>query len=153
MSKVRGTKKKLPPLWRCPKCGHRFVTRNLWHSCSHYTLDHHFKGRDPILRKIFNKWLAAVRKVGPVTVISQKTRIVFMVRVRFSGAIIHKSWVQGTMWLKRKARHPRLAKVDEFPRSDFVHYFRFDKPADIDRSLSPLLREAYAIGCQRHLAK
>ena len=20
-------------LWRCPKCGHRFVTKNLWHSC------------------------------------------------------------------------------------------------------------------------
>ena len=21
------------PLWVCPKCGHRFVTKNLWHSC------------------------------------------------------------------------------------------------------------------------
>jgi hypothetical protein len=21
-----------PSLWKCPRCGHRFVTRNLWHS-------------------------------------------------------------------------------------------------------------------------
>ena len=24
------------PLWTCPKCGHSFVTRNIWHSCNRY---------------------------------------------------------------------------------------------------------------------
>ena len=33
------------PLWRCPECGHTFVTRNLWHSCGRYTLDPHFAGK------------------------------------------------------------------------------------------------------------
>jgi hypothetical protein len=32
------------PLWTCPKCGHRFVTRNMWHSCSDYSLESHFEG-------------------------------------------------------------------------------------------------------------
>lgn len=153
MKKSPAKPKKLRPLWKCPKCGHEFVTRNLWHSCSNYTLDHHFQGKATIVRKTFDKWLATVRKCGPVTVISQKTRVAFMVRVRFSGAIIRKDWVEAAMWLKRKARHPRLIKIAEFPRNDFVHYFRFERPADIDRSLRPLLREAYAIGCQRHLSK
>jgi hypothetical protein len=41
---------KQKPLWRCPKCGHRFVTRNLWHSCRRYRLVDHFTGKPPALR-------------------------------------------------------------------------------------------------------
>jgi hypothetical protein len=72
------------PLWTCPKCGHQFVMRNLWHSCSRHSLDDHFKGKDPMLRKIFDRYLALVKKCGPVTAYAQKTRIIFQVRVRFA---------------------------------------------------------------------
>ena len=144
--------KKLPPLWKCPKCGHEFVTRNLWHSCSNYTLDHHFQGTGPIVGKTFDKWLATVRKCGPITVVSQKTRIVFMVRVRFAGAIIRKDWVEAGLWLSREVQHPRLLRVANYMRGCYYHYFRFTSPADIDRSLRPLLREAHAIGRQDHFA-
>lgn len=27
------------PLWTCPSCGARFVTRNMWHSCGEFTPD------------------------------------------------------------------------------------------------------------------
>ena len=37
-------------LWRCPKCGHRFVTRNIWHSCGHYRLADHFEGKASLVR-------------------------------------------------------------------------------------------------------
>ena len=37
-------KEPMRPLWRCGKCGHRFVTKNLWHSCGRYRLADHFKG-------------------------------------------------------------------------------------------------------------
>ena len=40
---MAGTKK---PLWTYPKCGYRFVTRNMWHSCSNYSRDDHFKDKD-----------------------------------------------------------------------------------------------------------
>lgn len=26
------------PLWTCPKCGAKLVTRNMWHSCGEATL-------------------------------------------------------------------------------------------------------------------
>jgi hypothetical protein len=54
-------------LWKCPRCGHRFVTRNLWHSCGRYALASHFKGKDPILRSVFDRIHAAVTAVGPAT--------------------------------------------------------------------------------------
>lgn len=78
------------PLWTCPRCGHRFVTRNIWHSCGRYRIADHFVVAQPVVRKLFNGVKALVRECGPVTVYAQKTRIVFMVRVRFAGVTVRK---------------------------------------------------------------
>jgi len=69
-------------LWKCPKCGHRFVTRNLWHSCVRVSLASHFRGKDPIVRKLFDRIRALVRRCGPATVYAQKTRIDYIHHVR-----------------------------------------------------------------------
>jgi hypothetical protein len=64
------------PLWRCPRCGHTFVTRNLWHSCGNCTLHHHSADKPPFVRELFDLCVAAVRRF---------TRVVPQVRVRFAG--------------------------------------------------------------------
>ena len=53
-------KPELPPLWKCPKCGAKFKT--------------------------FQKFKRMEESCGPATMIPQKTRVVFMVRMRFAGA-------------------------------------------------------------------
>ncbi len=131
------------PLWRCPKCGHRFVTKNLWHSCGRYDLRDHFRGKAPGLRLVFRAWLAAARAAGPVTTYAQKTRIVIQVRVRFAGAVVYKDWLDATLWLKRKATHPRLHRVEDFGRMGYGLHFRLDRPAQVDAALRALVREAY----------
>jgi hypothetical protein len=69
------------PLWRCPRCGHRFVTKNLWHSCVRVPVATHFRGK-PVERKhTWDRWLSAARACGPVTTYAQKTRIVIRRRV------------------------------------------------------------------------
>lgn len=140
---------RLKPLWRCPRCGHRFVTARLWHSCSRYTLAYHFAGKPRSLRALFNRYLATVRRFGPVTVIAQKTRICFQVRVRFAGARVRRRWLDCGLWLKRRAAHPLIYRVEDLLGRDFVHYFRLSDAHQLDRSLIALLREAYAVGCQR----
>ena len=135
-------------LWRCPKCGHRFVTRNLWHSCGHYRLADHFRGKPRTLRETFNCYVAAARQNGPVTVYAQKTRIVMQGRVRFAGAVVRKDWLDATMWLKRPITHPRLVRTESFGRLGYGHHFRLCVPDDVDSAMVKLLREAYAIGQQ-----
>jgi len=141
------------PLWTCPKCGHKFVTKNLWHSCSRHSLHEHFQGKDPKIRKLFNAYVRIVRGFGPVTVYAQKTRIVFQVRVRFAGAIVRKKWIEGGMWLKRRADHPRFHRIEVLLEKDYVHYFKITVESDLDPELTELLKEAYAIGCQAHRNK
>jgi hypothetical protein len=139
---------KRKPLWTCPRCGHRFVTRNLWHSCGRYSLASHFAGKPRAVRAVFDRYLALAKACGPVTVYAQKTRIVFQTRVRFAGAVVRREWVDATMWLKRRARHPRLSGVEDLGRLGYGLHFKLERPGDVDPSLAALMREAYAIGRQ-----
>ncbi|HVT58638.1 MAG TPA: DUF5655 domain-containing protein [Thermoanaerobaculia bacterium] len=136
------------PLWQCPKCGHRFVTRNLWHSCGRYRLADHFAGKPRSIKQTFDRFVAVARSCGPVTVYAQKTRIVLQVRVRFASAVVHREWLDAGMWLKRRAEHPRLHRVEDFGRLGFGLHFRLREPGDVDEALTELIREAYRIGQQ-----
>ncbi|MGH9787074.1 MAG: DUF5655 domain-containing protein [Candidatus Acidiferrales bacterium] len=140
------------PLWRCPKCGNYFVSRNLPHSCVRVSLDDHFKGTDPIVRKTYNAFLAALRRNGPVRVVSSKTRITFMVRMRFAGATPQKNALRCGFALLRPARHPAIRRAYRFPGTQlFAHELRLTHPDEIDAPLRRLLAEAYRVGCQAHL--
>lgn len=127
------------------------MTRNLWHSCGRHRIDDHFVRKDPVIRTLFDRFVALAQRCGPMKVYAQKTRIVFQVRVRFGGVVTYKHWLDCALWLTRRAPHPRLKRVENPVPNCYVHYFRLSKPADIDRALGSLVREAYGIGCQEHL--
>jgi len=136
------------PLWTCPSCGHRFVTRNMWHSCSQHDLEEHFKGKPARTRELFDTWLCFVKQFGDVTVIPQKTRISFQVRVRFAGAVIRKNWVECGFWLKRSVKDARFSRVEKITAHDYVYTFRLTDESQLDKTLKKHLREAYQVGCQ-----
>jgi Domain of unknown function (DUF5655) len=133
-------------LWKCPECGHRFVTANIWHSCGRYRIDDHFVARDPVVRDAFDRLDEVVRGFGPANVYAQKTSIVFQVRVRFARAMPRKRWLDGHFWLKRRVSHPRLTKVEHLLRQDWIHWFRITDPVQIDARFVRLLGESYAVG-------
>lgn len=136
------------PLWRCPRCGHRFVTRNLWHACGRYRLADHFRGKPKQLHETFRRWVAVARRAGPVTVYAQKTRIVMQARVRFAAAVVRASWLDAGLWLQRRVRHPRVYHIEDFGRLGFGVHFRLTAPSDIDAPLIALMHEAYELAAR-----
>ena len=136
------------PLWKCPRCGHRFVTKNLWHSCVRVSLGEHFRDKPRERKTTWDRWLATARACGPVEAYAQKTRIVIQARVRFAGAVVRTTYLDAALWLRRRAEHPRLHRVEEFGRLGFGHHFRLEVPTDIDAPLQALMREAYQVGMQ-----
>jgi len=136
----------LDDLWTCPECGHRFVTKNMWHSCSNYTLDHHFDSASPNVRATFARFVALIEKRGPIEVIPQKTRIAIQAKVRFAGCAVRKKWMLANLWLTRRVRHPRLQRVEKFGPGSYGHQFRFDSPAEIDEPFETLVQEANSVG-------
>jgi hypothetical protein len=120
----------------------------MWHSCGRYRLADHFKGKDPIVRKLFRELRALVRTFGPATVYAQKTRIVFQTRARFLGVQVRKGRLEVGLWLKRRREHPRLYRIEFYPPSDYVHRIRLAHLWEIDSELARFVKEAYKVGRQ-----
>ena len=143
-------RKRKKPLWTCPRCGHRFITRNLWHSCGRYRIEDHFRGKDPITRQLYRELRCLVRQFGSVTVYAQKTRIVFQNRGRFVGVQVRKNRLELGLWLKRRREHPRLYKIEFYPPSDYVHRIRLSDLSEIDSVLASFVKEAAKVGRQEY---
>jgi len=142
----------MKPLWTCPKCGAKFVSANMWHSCGRFRVADLFAGSDPRVLRLYRRFRRMVESCGPVIVIPQKTRLVFMVRMRFAGVSPRKAYLRVGMMLTRPlAADPRLEKVERYGPFSVGNYFRIEREAQLDASMQSWLREAYDRGCQKHL--
>jgi hypothetical protein len=135
-------------MWTCPKCGAQFVNKNNSHSCVVIDLDSRFARSAPSVREVFDAYLAAVEEVGPVTVIAQKTRIVFMDRVRFTGATVHKDFIRVPFIFHHRVDSMRFAKIEFLEPSYYLHYLKLYTPDQIDDEVREWIRETWKYGRQ-----
>jgi hypothetical protein len=136
--------KKRRPLWRCPKCGAKFVTRNLWHSCGKFTLEALFAKSEPRVLPLFRKYAALVRKLGRgVEMVPQQTRVVFVDRVRFAGATPRKDGFVTHFILGRPVVHARIVKHEFHPPHYHLSYVRVRSEADLDATLHGWLQASH----------
>ena len=139
-------------LWRCPKCGRAFANRNQTHTCAVlHDLDHHFARSEPLVRELYELVALAIRSIGPVLILPEKTRIAFQVRMSFAQVTPRRRWLDGHLVLARRLEHPRFRKIESFSSRNHVHVFRLERPSDIDETFVAWMREAYAVGEQHHL--
>jgi len=144
------------PLWTCPRCGHGFVTANIWHSCTRITLGDAFERSTTDARAAFDRFVELVGRCGPVTVIAQKSRIVIMARVRFAGATVLRDRVRLNLALTRRITAPWVVGVEAYGDRWNAHRFEARRPADVDaiEELPGLLCEAYHdLGLQESLRR
>jgi hypothetical protein len=122
----------------------------MWQSCARYRIADHFRGKDPITRKLYQQFKGLVQRFGPVKVYAQKTRIVFQNRGRFAGVQVRRNRLEVGLWLKRRREHPRLYKIEFYPPSDYVHRIRISDLSEIDSELARFVREACKVGRQEY---
>jgi hypothetical protein len=139
------------PLWRCAKCGREFANRNQSHACATHDLDHHFHGKPPEIRALFDRIVQTIAAVGPVRVLPEKTRIAFQVRMSFAQVTPRRQWIDGHVVLARRLEHPRFRLIQTFSPRNHLHAFRIRSESEIDAEFAEWVREAYAVGEQRHL--
>lgn len=137
------------PLWTCPRCGRRFVTANMWHSCHVGTRDEFFAGHEHLL-PLFDALVAFVQGIGPFEVEVAKTRISFTTRTRFAGvARLRRDALVVGFWLKREVRSDRFLRVEHLERRDWVYQLLVRDESDLDDELRSWLEEAYRVGLQQ----
>jgi hypothetical protein len=139
-------------MWTCPRCGRSFANRNQQHACGPLDLERHLAGRDPEVLAIFERLVELAERNGPVTVLPEKTRIAFQVRMSFAAFALRRRWVDGHVVLARRLEHPRFRWVETFSPRNHLHQFRLERLEEVDEEVAAWLAEAYRVGEQRHLA-
>ena len=148
MNQRSGTR---PPLWRCSKCSRQFANPNQSHACGRHELEPHFAGKPPVIRAIFDQFLMALLENGPVTVLPERTRIAFQVRMSFAQLTPKPRWVDGHLVLARRVDSQVFKKIESFSPRNHLHAFRLVRPEDITEELRRWMSEAYGVGDQQHL--
>ena len=143
--------KRTAPLWQCSECGRSFANRNQTHSCSNVSLESHFAGRSEKVRKLFDALSAMIKQSGPVRILPEKTRIAFQVRMSFIAVQVRRDYLIGHFVFARRLDHPRFTRVETFSPRNHLHAFRLDSVADLNDEFETWVREAYAVGEQKHL--
>ncbi|HYD14701.1 MAG TPA: DUF5655 domain-containing protein [Allosphingosinicella sp.] len=139
-------------MWTCPACGRGFANRNQSHACGRHDLAAHFAGKSSNVRAIYDAFLAMLEGFGPVTVLPEKTRIAFQVRMSFAQLTVRRDWVLGHLILARRVEDPVFTRVESFSPRNHLHAFRLDAPDEVAR-VKGFAREAYAVGKQEHLGR
>lgn len=143
-----------PALWTCPRCGRTFANVNQTHTCAALgDLDRHFAGSAPEVRATFDRIVAVVEHVGPVSILPEKSRIALHVRMSFVAVMPRRTWLDGHLVLARRIDSPRFRRIEVYSPRNILHAFRLTAPAEVDAEFAGWLAEAYAVGEQRHLAQ
>jgi len=133
------------PVWICPRCGARLVSRNLSHSCGSFSLEALFARSTPEILGVARSYIAMLTSLGDVQIIPQKTRLVAVARVRFAGLVPRKEGFVANFALHRWVTSPRIIKTEDYgPRWRF-HHLWIRTAADIDDELRSWLQESHDI--------
>jgi len=130
-----------------------FANTRQTHACGRYALAPHFRGKPPGIRSLFNAVRAEIKRIGPVRVLPEKSRIAFQVRMSFAQVTPRRQWLDGHLVLARRIASERFLKVETYSPRCHVHFFRLREVTDIDDEFRGWLSEAYEVGEQRHLAR
>jgi len=138
------------PLWICPRCGARLVTRNMSHSCGSFSLDELMRGTLPSVRETAREYVELLRSLGDTQVIAQKTRLVCVARVRFATMQPRKTHLLAGFVLHRWLDSPRIVKREDYGPRWHYHWLRLDSTADLDPELRMWLQESHDVVGLQH---
>ena len=139
----------LSGIWICPQCGARLISRNLWHSCGQHSLENLFAKSEPGALELARTYVDLLERLGDVQVLPQKTRLVCVARVRFTGLEPRKNGFVATFALRRWLDSPRIVKTVDYGPRWRMHYVRVRSAADLDDELIAWLQESHdTVGVQ-----
>jgi hypothetical protein len=131
------------PLWTCPRCGAKLVTRNLSHSCGDFSVEKYLAGKTAHARRLFDRFAALIAACGPYSVAPAKTRVAFVAQVRFASVNrVADDHIDVHLVLPRKIASERFRRIEKLGKLH-VHHLRLAAASDFDSQLRKWVRAAY----------
>ena len=141
----RGTPKRsgTASKWTCPTCRRQFSKAQQWHSCQVKNLEEHFRGRDPILREIFDELVASLRKLGPLKVDPVKTSINLVARNHIGAVTVRGTFLRLGFLADRRIADSRIVHIERLGDEKFGHSVILESVEDLDDVVMGWLAAAY----------
>jgi len=109
----------------------------------------HFAGKDPTVRKTYQRLIDVARTLGPVTEEAKKTSIHLVRHTAFAGVATRRSSLILTVKSATDIRSPRIEKREQTSANRWHLEMRLEQPAHIDRQLTSWLKAAYELAGPR----
>jgi hypothetical protein len=109
------------------------------------TVPSHFANRSTEVRAIYDRLLAAAKKLGPVIEEPKKTSIHLVRASAFAGVATRRDALIVTLKSTTDLRSPRIVKRERASANRWHLEVRLESTKDVDRELLSWLAASYAI--------
>jgi hypothetical protein len=110
-----------------------------------YSVDDHFRNRDPAVRALYNELLSVLRRFGPIEEDPKKTSIHINRKSALAGVETRKDGLLLNIKSDHPIKSPRIEKAEQISSKRFHHKVRIASPSDFDEELKTWLQEAYLL--------
>jgi hypothetical protein len=117
-------------------------------NASESAIREHLDGKDPVVRKIYDKLLEAARRMGPVGEVPKKTSIHLVRGTAFAGVATRKDHILLTIKGDHERISPRIRRTEQVSPGRFHHQVKLLSPSEVDSELISWLREAYELSAK-----
>src|SRR5262249_12521247 len=109
------------------------------------SVDSHFNGVEPSVRKLYNRLLATARKFGPVQEEAKKTSIHLARSSALVGVRVRKTCLLLTIKSDTEWESPRVHKSERLSANRMHHELRVSSLDEFDDELKKRLKRAYEL--------
>ncbi|HKI55223.1 MAG TPA: DUF5655 domain-containing protein [Anaerolineales bacterium] len=110
-----------------------------------FPLSHHFEGKEPVVRSIYDRILKEVKKFGKVFEEPKKTSIHLANKSAFAGVVTRKTALILNIKSSAPIKHARITKSEQVSASRFHQEVKLISPDEVDPTLIGWLQEAYLL--------
>ena len=110
-----------------------------------FSMDSHFSGKEPSVRKMYDHLLSSLRKFGKVIEEPKKTSIHLVNVTAFAGVQTRGTYILLNIKADHKIESPRIHKGEQISAKRFHHRVKVSSVSEIDKELLGWMHEAYTM--------
>jgi len=112
-------------------------------SNSSYSVDDHFVGKDPSVRKLYDKLLSSTRRLGAIREEPKKTSIHIVNATALAGVEVRKNYILLNIKSDHPIESPHVEKSEKISARRYHHKLKLSSASEVDEELQGWLNGAY----------
>jgi Domain of unknown function (DUF5655) len=110
-----------------------------------FTVDAHFEGKPPKVRKVYERLLKLLEKIGPVSEDSKKTSIHLVRESALAGVEVRREYLLLNLKTDYPIESPRVERAERLSANRYHTKVRLSAIAEVDGEVKRWLKDAYSL--------